>query len=30
MVVIVINILVVLYIIKVLRDEYKDWVKKED
>jgi len=30
MVIVIINILVVLYIIKVLRDEYKDWVKKED
>ena len=28
--IIIINILVVLYVLKVLREEYKDWVKKED
>ena len=28
--IIIINILVVLYVLKVLREEYKDWVNKED
>ena len=28
--IIIINILVLLYVLKVIREEYKDWANKED